>query len=682
MGRALQVFSNNQVAVGTNSGTPIFGGDVAATEANTTASWRQAGTFTRLGRRNLGGNGTNTTRLRVGGGNGNNVLSAAGTGWLEDTSNSDTIVANTTVAILNTDTGTSPTYGCWKILFTASGDHCAYHGAAGTAVVYDVASSTRFLSFSGLPLADGAAAEATTQLRVRSGTALRSFQVRVTANARLNTSDFRSRKNGANGNCLVQFATLVTGLVIDDANSDTLASGDLVNASITLGAGVEDLTVSICGCAQTNSSAPESDLTLYTNSSRTASATPNYLPLGGNTALTTETTEADVNLQPGFPGRIRNLRANVSANTYTGACTIRVFKNGAAALTLSIAAGATGFQENSTDTLDFLPTDTLSYEIVGGTANSITILGIMVTVLDLVTGTAAQTLPRLRQAGVGVETFTGTAAQTLPKLRQSGTGVETFTGTAAQTLPSIDQQASGSHTESSGSTGTGAQTLPSIEQSGAGVERFTGTGAQELPSIGQSATGILQPSGTGAQELPSIVQSATGAERIQATSAQTLPSVEQSATGRMQPSGTAAQILPSVEQSASGSQQQPVSGTAAQTLPSITQSATGSSGALIVDAPRASRLVGQKDRRTAGADKQRRAFLEIDATERADRAHFDVLSNIVAGVDVIEPTDGAFLDVVLIAPAEFDASELGDLCEATALCESWAAYDLAVVQLP
>lgn len=296
------------------------------------------------------------------------------------------------------------------------------------------------------------------------------------------------------------------------------------------------------------------------------------------------------------------------------------------------------------------------------------------------TATAAQTLPNIEQSGAGAERFTATAAQTLPSIDQAGAGAERFTATSAAVLPSIEQTATGD--QQSPPEGAAAQTLPSVDQSATGAERFTGTGAQELPSIAQSATGIMQPAGTGAQELPSVVQSATGAERVQATSAQTLPSVEQSATGLMQPSGTAAQTLPNVEQAGSGTQQTPVSGTAAQTLPSISQTATGSGAAAIVDAPRASRLVGQKDTRAAGGDKQRRAFAEIDATEATDRAHFDVLSNIVAGIDVIETSDGASVEAALITPAIFEAHEIGDGFDATALCESWAAYDLAVVQLP
>jgi len=92
--------------------------------------------------------------------------------------------------------------------------------------------------------------------------------------------------------------------------------------------------------------------------------------------------------------------------------------------------------------------------------------------------------------------------------------------------------------------------------------------------------------------------------------------------------------------------------------------------------------VGQKDTRIASADKQRRAHAKIDATEPTDTAHFDVLSNIVAGIDIIESTDGAFVHASLVTPADFDAREIGDGFDATALCESWAAYDLAVVQLP
>ena len=384
MGKALHVWSNAVSAIASgNEGWITSGSVVGATEANAQGSFRQAGTFSLLGTNNMGGNGANTVQLRVAGANGNLVVTRTGTGYQEDSANSDTISANTLLNFAFTDTGTNPTYGAIKFLFAASGDHCAYYGSAASGgQVCDVASTTVYIPFAGNFVPDGHTSEARTQLKSRATGTLRSFQVRVTANARTNDSTFRTRKNTANGNGLITFATGVTGLVIDDANTDTLADGDLFNASLTLDTGVQDLTVSIVAAAITNASAAKNDLFCFLNAAtRAASATAHYQALGGFTSLA-QTTEANFTIQPGFAGTASNLGIYLAANTYAGSCTFVLRKNGAAAITLTITAGQTGWLENTTDTATFAATDTLCYELDEGTSGSITVEMMRVTVQD------------------------------------------------------------------------------------------------------------------------------------------------------------------------------------------------------------------------------------------------------------------------------------------------------------
>lgn len=144
----------------------------------------------------------------------------------------------------------------------------------------------------------------------------------------------------------------------------------------------------------------------------------------------------------------------------------------------------------------------------------------------------------------------GTAAQTLPSLRQAASGGQTFSGSAAQVLPNIEQAA----TAVMHPSGTIAQVLPNMEQAAAGIEQFTGTAAQVLPNIEQAATGSMDEgaAGTTAQTLPNIEQAASGTEGFTGSIAQALPSLRQAASGVMHAAGTIAQTLAHIVQALSG----------------------------------------------------------------------------------------------------------------------------------
>jgi len=376
MGKTLVVWGNltDAANISNNTFACIGGGQQFPGSLSVSGLFlRDAGTFSFLGYNNRRGGGTNTVRFNVAGASGNQVVAQAGTGWLEDTTNTDVVAADTTVQLGFTDSGTNPCYSVVKMCFEASADTVAHQIASNAAVNYDVPSATRFLRFAGTQVADGIATEAQAQVKVRAAGTVESLHVRVSANARTNNSDFTVRVNGSNGAGTVQFGAGVTGVLYDDTHTDAVASGDLLCGSITLSTGTEDLNVTVIACVVRNT-AGLSDLFFEAPDGtvgRAASATSHYTPLGGAWPWCNPgtTTEANVSLKVGgFDGTISNLRAYIQSNTYSGSCQIRIFKNGSAALTLTIAAGATGWQENTVDTLQFVAGDTLSYEINGGTA--------------------------------------------------------------------------------------------------------------------------------------------------------------------------------------------------------------------------------------------------------------------------------------------------------------------------
>jgi hypothetical protein len=282
-----------------------------------------------------------------------------------------------------TDTGTDPLYAWVKANVEFASGHGCFHGAAAPAgVIFDLISSTRFISFAGTLIADGTGTEAAANLLNRAYNNFAALQVRVTANARTNNSVFRNRINGADGTGIITFGAGVTGLLQDTSIGDALADGDLICASLTLLTGAEDLTVSLVGCTLT-SGGTKSEVFAgnYNGSARTASATANYITFGGNVAtIGAGYTDAQARVPVGFDGIASNLRCLLSANTYTGAGTLKLMKNGSAVITTTIgAAGGAAWYENSSDTVSFVASDEFSFEFDEGTANSITINAVVVT---------------------------------------------------------------------------------------------------------------------------------------------------------------------------------------------------------------------------------------------------------------------------------------------------------------
>jgi hypothetical protein len=208
---------------------------------------------------------------------------------------------------------------------------------------------------------------------VRGYTSIDTFQVRVTANARVNDSVFKLRVNGAD----VAASTLtveagVTGLFVASALGVALSPGDLVCASITLATGVQDLTITAIGvtCFST-SGASENWTATHQGIARTASGTASYYVPGGTIAALTDLTNLSVT--PGFPADIKNLRIYLAANTYAANATLDLMVNGVAVMTTTLTAAATGWLENTVNTVTITSTDTVLLRIVGGTSGSITI---------------------------------------------------------------------------------------------------------------------------------------------------------------------------------------------------------------------------------------------------------------------------------------------------------------------
>lgn len=404
MGKALMV-ARDQAGTALISGDELnfFGNNTRqGVEANAQFTATEACTFSGLrGRVFSGGSGTNTFQFRKNAANGNQVASVAGAGAFEDSSNTDVLATNDLFNVAYTDDGTDSIHWIASNVEFSSG-HGNFHGSANFGgSIFDLDSTTTFCSLSGSINSDGATTEADVQWKNHAYTSWEALQVRVTANARTTTSTFRDRINGANGGFQIDFAAGVTGTVVDTSTASSLSDGDLLCVSVTLGGTTlaEDLLVSFVG-GTFKSSTNKSQIWAgsQSGSSRTASATANYCCLGGGIpAGFSSVTETNTRIKPGFAGIAAYLSCYISASTTGGNMTLKLMKNGTAAITLTISAAATGIIENTVDTVEFNSTDELSYEIDEGTSGSATFHAIGITLLPL-----SVSFPRLERGTRGL----------------------------------------------------------------------------------------------------------------------------------------------------------------------------------------------------------------------------------------------------------------------------------------
>jgi len=383
MGKALMVCVPGTVLASGNEYNLFGSGNPSSTEANSQISCTEDAVFSGLGANITAGNsGTATFQFRDAGANGQQVASRASTGACEDTTNTDTLTAGDLFNIAYTDTGTDSTLSWSRMNVAFSSGHGNFHGSTSpVALVFDVGSATRYISPSGRLAADGTATIANAQWKVRGYSSIEALQIRVAANARVNDTVFSVNVNGSDtGTAVTITSTDGAGLYQATGLGISLSDGDLVCISCTMGAGVEDLTLTaVVTTFKSSTNESESFWGIFdsTGQVRAASATADYYPIGGRAATDTE---ANIRIKPGFAGIATNLRSYLSANTYGGAATLKLMQNGSAVITTTIGAGGgAAWYENTSDTVSFDDNDEFSFEIDEGTSGSITIRSIGIT---------------------------------------------------------------------------------------------------------------------------------------------------------------------------------------------------------------------------------------------------------------------------------------------------------------
>src|SRR5262245_35474077 len=207
-----------------------------ATEANTKARIRQTCTAKNLYVRCRSNSkaGNTPVRTRKNGANGNNVITigSSATGDFEDTGHTDSLAAGDDFDIAY-ETSVAGTIICnmFSIGFeTTDGKGWLYGNEM--AAVTQAEPLTRFYFLAGC-VDTGMTTESIAQIKTMEAFTFSQLTIHITANGVTGTSEFRFRKNSADGNQLANITTSATGYFTDTTNSDICDADDLICADLT-----------------------------------------------------------------------------------------------------------------------------------------------------------------------------------------------------------------------------------------------------------------------------------------------------------------------------------------------------------------------------------------------------------------------------------------------------------------
>ena len=173
--------------------------------------------------------------------------------------------------------------------------------------------------------------------------------IRITANSINATSTVRTRKNAVNGGLSVSPGANATGNFTDASGSDTLAANDLVALQTVPGAATG--TMQLCFVSVIYNNATTKVSRHATNGAATyATASVSRFNRSNSIQNSGGGTESGIVSRTRKDLTARHLGAYVSTNARINNSTLTSRKNSAAgAMTRTIAAGATGWQEDTTN---------------------------------------------------------------------------------------------------------------------------------------------------------------------------------------------------------------------------------------------------------------------------------------------------------------------------------------------
>lgn len=340
------------------------------TEANAQITYRSAGTLANL----FADIKTNTVtaastlRSRKNTANGNQSVSVGSslTGVFEDTVNSDTVAAadKLNYQVVTGATGTSMVIVQFASTFSATTNTVKKH-VLNNGNTFTVASVTVFVPISGTAILTTSTTESTFQYKAKLAGTLTNLQVHVSTNTRPATT-FGSRKNTAAGTLTLSVGASLTGFFEDTTHSDTIASGDLINYTLTTGTGTNSMLVDNIAAEFTTTTGTFFFLAANSNTTGTAINTTQWFGMEGDTQGQVVAEAQDKNT-PRVAFTAGNLQIKVTANLNTATSTLLLRQNSVnSALSASITASTTGFFEDIIDTVNIATTDSINFQITTG----------------------------------------------------------------------------------------------------------------------------------------------------------------------------------------------------------------------------------------------------------------------------------------------------------------------------
>ncbi len=441
---------------------------------------------------------TATFRTRIGGVNGNLAISiaSAGTGWLSDSSHSDSISATNLLngSFVATTSATAATLR--QLSLELTGSDVMYVSAGAN---FSPGTSTLFLSTQGgIATVFNSKAETWANYYISAAGTLAFLSVNLDATtAQIWT--IRCRIGAANKNQVVSVAASSTPAIYrDTSHTDSVVAANLVDTSVT-----EATTFS--GAAQgfsyqfTPTTSGQVDLAGSISASGAtnwAAGQTTFVGFGG--FQSTGVAEASSQAEIPYAVTSSNLRVLLPVTTNCSMTTTLRINNGNGTQTTSTSSGAT----NPGWVLDNSHTDSIASGIVfslkvvsgAGSSTSFSQTGLTIASAGSETGTAVLTFSGISFVASGTREETGTGTLAFGGIAIVGSGSRVETGTGRLTFSGISIVGVG-HDYLPGGTGVLAFSGISIVGTGDRVE--TGTGALHFSGIGFSAAGTVKHTGVG-----------------------------------------------------------------------------------------------------------------------------------------------------------------------------------------
>lgn len=337
--------------------------------------------------------GSPTVRSRVGAVNGNLLTTITGTGVFEDTVNTDALVSGNLinlVVVTPNEVGESMILNLVGTTLQDTGTNATLAIASGTTP--SVASAlTRFAPIGGaLGLSSVLGSiEEDLQYTIRRATTYSNLRATVLTNSLdAGNTAWTFRIDGgqgpANGNQALSIAFGATGAFEDTTNSDAMEAGAVVRTQVVTSGTAGSFNPRLVQMAFT---ATGREVMSASNAPVSGSA-DRYYGAEGDALSTITEAESQIAARAAFTAS--SLLINVTAHAAPGAVDVFLRQNGAnSALTVNIAASATGVFEDTTNSVSIAVTNTYNFfadVAVGGGVITIAIIGFALGPTDAISG--------------------------------------------------------------------------------------------------------------------------------------------------------------------------------------------------------------------------------------------------------------------------------------------------------